>query len=302
MALKLTISADAGESASATSRNAAGLPLAAPGMQHHSGGMMGLARWMTTVLAASIAFPAAELHAQSPGTIELGGFARITRFDDDIRLDPQPGGGAMLAYLVGNNLALELATSFGSSESSRPAGGNGSYLPVSLLLVLRDSLSARTDLLWGIGMVRNHYGQDYDTYEYGGSVMAGARRHLTQWVALRGATQMDLMASPSSGSTADFNFTLQLGVDVQLNRVPPRDSDFDGVADRFDRCPRTPSGVDVDRDGCPLAADADVDGVPDVQDRCPNTPLGTAVDATGCPRFPGAAGTPPPPRTPPVPR
>lgn len=262
---------------------------------------MGAARWMAILIAATLSLPSAELSAQARGTLELGGFGRITRFDDDIRLDPQPGGGAMLAFLVDHDLALELAASFGSSESSRAGAAKGSYFPVSLLLVLRDSLSPRTDLLWGIGMVRNHYGQDYDTYEYGGSLLAGARRHITQWVALRGAGLMDVMASPSSGSTADFNFTVQLGVDVQLTRVPPRDTDFDGVADRFDRCPRTPVGVDADRDGCPLAADADVDGVPDARDRCPDTPLGTAVDAVGCPRFPGAARTPPPPRAPPVP-
>jgi hypothetical protein len=83
----------------------------------------------------------------------------------------------------------------------------------------------------------------------------------------------------------DVNLSLQAGVSVQLNRVPPRDADFDGVADRFDRCPRTPGGTDVDRDGCPLPPDADLDGVPDDRDRCPGTALGAAVDSGGCPRF-----------------
>src|SRR6185437_751734 len=92
------------------------------------------------------------------------------------------------------------------------------------------------------------------------------------------------------------------------------DSDGDGVPDRLDKCPGTPSGVKVDANGCPLDTDgdgipdyldkcpdvkgtaayngcpepapdmdSDGDGVPDRLDKCPNTPPGTKVDATGCP-------------------
>lgn len=59
------------------------------------------------------------------------------------------------------------------------------------------------------------------------------------------------------------------------------DADGDGVADKYDRCPGTPSGVPVDSVGCPL--DSDGDGVPDDLDRCPRTPAGVAVDSRGCP-------------------
>jgi OOP family OmpA-OmpF porin len=59
------------------------------------------------------------------------------------------------------------------------------------------------------------------------------------------------------------------------------DSDNDGVPDNLDKCPNTPAGVAVDKDGCPL--DSDKDGVPDYLDKCPGTPLGTAVDKNGCP-------------------
>lgn len=60
------------------------------------------------------------------------------------------------------------------------------------------------------------------------------------------------------------------------------DQDYDGVRDAYDKCPFTPEGVAVDKDGCPL--DADGDGVPDYLDKCPGTPLGTVVDTDGCPR------------------
>ena len=60
-----------------------------------------------------------------------------------------------------------------------------------------------------------------------------------------------------------------------------KDSDGDGVVDDLDRCPGTPSGVQVDKDGCPL--DSDGDGVPDYLDKCPGTPAGVKVDQDGCP-------------------
>jgi len=62
---------------------------------------------------------------------------------------------------------------------------------------------------------------------------------------------------------------------------PPADSDNDGVPDNLDKCPGTPAGVAVDKDGCPV--DSDKDGVPDYLDKCPDTPAGVAVDKDGCP-------------------
>ena len=61
-----------------------------------------------------------------------------------------------------------------------------------------------------------------------------------------------------------------------------KDSDGDGVPDDKDKCPGTPKGVKVDKDGCPI--DSDGDGVPDYQDACPGTPRGTPVDTRGCPK------------------
>jgi outer membrane protein OmpA-like peptidoglycan-associated protein len=59
-----------------------------------------------------------------------------------------------------------------------------------------------------------------------------------------------------------------------------KDTDGDGVSDRKDKCPDTPSGATVDEKGCPK--DTDGDGVYDGLDRCPDTPAGTPVDASGC--------------------
>ena len=67
----------------------------------------------------------------------------------------------------------------------------------------------------------------------------------------------------------------------EAEAVEEADSDGDGVVDRLDQCPNTPSGVKVDYKGCPL--DSDGDGVYDYIDQCPNTPRGVRVDNQGCP-------------------
>ena len=79
----------------------------------------------------------------------------------------------------------------------------------------------------------------------------------------------------------------------------PKDSDGDGVLDENDKCARTPAGVKVDVDGCPVEdteklarekaiadslarVDTDGDGIPDISDKCPNTVAGISVDSIGC--------------------
>jgi OOP family OmpA-OmpF porin len=61
------------------------------------------------------------------------------------------------------------------------------------------------------------------------------------------------------------------------------DGDKDGVIDKNDQCPYTPSGLEVDAVGCAL--DEDNDGVPNSIDQCLNTPAGAEVDETGCQLF-----------------
>ncbi len=68
-----------------------------------------------------------------------------------------------------------------------------------------------------------------------------------------------------------------VGLTVAFGKM--KDADKDGVADRKDKCPNTPTGVAVDATGCPL--DGDGDGVPDYQDKCP-TEKGLA-NLEGCP-------------------
>ncbi|KUG09350.1 hypothetical protein ASU33_16590 [Solirubrum puertoriconensis] len=72
---------------------------------------------------------------------------------------------------------------------------------------------------------------------------------------------------------------LQHSAGLTFNLGQTKDEDQDGVPDRKDKCPGTPTGVQVDANGCPI--DTDKDGVPDYQDKCP-TEAGKA-ELEGCP-------------------
>ena len=68
-----------------------------------------------------------------------------------------------------------------------------------------------------------------------------------------------------------------IGISWNFGKVS--DADKDGVSDKKDKCPDTPSGVTVDKDGCPL--DRDGDGIADFKDDCPD--VKGVASAKGCP-------------------
>jgi OOP family OmpA-OmpF porin len=80
----------------------------------------------------------------------------------------------------------------------------------------------------------------------------------------------------SDGAVAGAAVGMALGAALCAGQ----DEDKDGVKDKYDRCPGTYPGAEVDQHGCEL--DFDGDGVPDRLDKCPNTPSGARVDANGC--------------------
>ena len=116
-----------------------------------------------------------------------------------------------------------------------------------------------------------------------------------------------LESTDNEGITGRENlWKATLGLELDFGKT--KDSDMDGVSDNKDKCPDTPAGVTVDKNGCPVdtdgdgvadylddcptvkgiaslkgCPDADGDGVADKNDKCPDTPKGVKVDANGCP-------------------
>lgn len=91
-------------------------------------------------------------------------------------------------------------------------------------------------------------------------------------------TNHDKRDNKSNGKNDQFMIHT-VGIVLPIGKMI--DTDGDGVSDRRDKCPNTPSGVSVDLFGCPL--DRDGDGVADYQDPCP--------DVKGLPSMKGCPDT-----------
>src|SRR3990172_1793691 len=107
---------------------------------------------------------------------------------------------------------------------------------------------------------------------------AGLKYFLYKDIALRGDIRHMILLNDNYNN---LEYTIGLAYYFGGPKPAPLDSDKDGVTDNYDKCPGTPIGVRVDKDGCPL--DTDRDGVPDYLDKCPGTPAGVKVDKVGCP-------------------
>ena len=77
----------------------------------------------------------------------------------------------------------------------------------------------------------------------------------------------------------NFYFDDSYYVDVDFAKLESEDEDGDLVADVDDFCPKTPIGVKVDDNGCPL--DDDKDGIANYLDKQKNTVEGSIVDEKG---------------------
>lgn len=98
----------------------------------------------------------------------------------------------------------------------------------------------------------------------------------------------DKLDKIQAGTDKDIFFSALGGFNFYFGGI--KDSDGDGVMDKYDLCPDTPEGVIVDEFGCPV--DTDNDGVPDYLDKCPNTPRNIPVDENGCPSDADGDGVP----------
>ena len=67
--------------------------------------------------------------------------------------------------------------------------------------------------------------------------------------------------------------------DVNFKAFDVEDEDGDLIPDVNDHCPKTPQGVEVDGNGCPL--DTDNDGIPNYIDEQEYTPIGAVVNERG---------------------
>ncbi len=96
-------------------------------------------------------------------------------------------------------------------------------------------------------------------------------------------------------NTAANHINASIGLKYTFHKRPKKvetDADKDSVMNSLDKCPDTPIGMKVDKEGCPIIQmiivptiklkDLDEDGVADSLDKCPQTKKGEIVNSTGC--------------------
>ncbi len=141
----------------------------------------------------------------------------------------------------------------------------------------------------------SHVDEGFDFVAQGG---LGIEVNLTEHWAVRyigayGYGFNDKHDQMECGNFADQQLLHNIGIVCKFP-FKPKDTDGDGVPDKFDECPNTPAEAygKIDDKGCPL--DTDGDGVPDYLDQCPGTPAEAygKIDDKGCPLDTDGDGVP----------
>jgi OOP family OmpA-OmpF porin len=219
----------------------------------------------------------------------------LTTFDGNFnwpagnRLADKPYVGGRLGYQYGPLWALELAGGVTPTTVDVAGGAGVSFLHATANLVMSPWATRIGGPYLFIGGGTGRLSTNPATDPSGAATRlnqslleagAGLRLWLTDGIGLRfEARESHGLQRESQGVPSVNHVMLSAGLTFALG-AKGRDTDGDGVPDSRDKCPGTPIGARVDKQGCPL--DGDVDGVFDGLDKCPDTPKGCTVDKTGC--------------------
>ena len=229
---------------------------------------------------------ATPIHAQRREyRLELGAAAAVTSFASVTDLDPGFGGALRIGFWLPLNLGIEVE---GLTSSAKTAAGSTTDVlsgTASLLYNIRLGESSSLFLRTGLGTTR--YGDSCPAVSVPGSGPCGSASEFVFGGGIRAALSPTIMirAEADYQNNSDVesfsNLVGSVGLAFMVGSRPLIDTDQDGVFDRKDKCPATPVGAIVNKQGCP--SDTDADSVPDGLDRCPDTPVGATVNDAGCP-------------------
>jgi OOP family OmpA-OmpF porin len=275
-------------------------------IHHHGKGEHMMKKKIALLIAMSLLVMASAVSAANKaGTLSFTPVVGAYLFDGKQHLEANEVYGARVGYNFTDALGIEALFDYShNNESTHPAikpgismyryGGELLYhfFPSSMFVpyvaagIAGVNYDGNSD-----GTFNKGYKKTQAAFDYG----IGAKLFLSENIALRGDVRQIIYRYDRTYS----NYESTIGVYFAFGgaapvvkpvepasapepiAAPAVDSDGDGVPDTLDKCPNTPAGVAVDKDGCPL--DSDKDGVPDYLDKCPNTPAGVAVGADGCP-------------------
>ncbi len=245
---------------------------------------------ITMIIVTSFA---TGVHAEmKAGAISVSPFIGGYMFEGNEDLKTAPVYGLRAGYNFTENCSLEYFFNYVPTENERAGNPEVKVYGYGMegLYHFRPGSRLVPFLAAGVGGTRysGAAGAEMDTrnkltLDYGG----GLKYFLLNNIALRADVRHII---PFNDRHDNLLYTV--GIDFSFGgakkakaepvvQVVREDSDGDGVYDAVDKCPGTPAGVKVDKDGCPL--DTDRDGVYDYLDKCPGTPAGVRVDKDGCP-------------------
>ncbi len=237
---------------------------------------LGLGYNFTKNLAAELSF--AQMNTDEDGTgVDEDAFIRLYRLEALYYLTDS---STFVPYIAAGPVAMRL-----NSDATGNETDFGADYGLGLKYIVNPSVDLRADVRHVIT-----FNEDVDTcnsllYTLGFNFRFGcaAKAAAAPVKETPATTAAPVEADSDRDGVLDRNDACPgtpSGVAVDAKGCP-KDSDGDGIADSLDKCPQTPKGAKVDASGCPL--DADGDGVADYLDKCPDTPKGTKVEANGCP-------------------
>jgi len=240
-------------------------------------------RARTTLLVFYLSAVPALCIAQHTHQFEFGGFGSYTRYDKAFVLAKQVGGGGRLGYFFSRVVGIEFE--MGYQQPTPYAGGNNATATLASGSLVFNTGNEH-NLFYVLGGYTRLEFSDRPGYAFSDNAVHGAigdRLFLGGQVALRieGRAIYAPTTRFSSGNWAG-HVVGSAGLSIFTGPYAVHDADLDGVADRKDACPGTPTGAVVDARGCP--SDSDRDKVFNGLDACPNTVEGAEVDARGCPK------------------
>lgn len=256
--------------------------------------MSSVMKKMAPVLLASVFMLPLSARAEiKAGSVEVTPFGGVNFFEHRQNLEHSPLIGGRLGYNFTDRLGIEGTWSFMKTyvndknatfsrqgQFTSPANDvNITQFNLGLLYHFMPESVFNPYIVAGYGV--NHYSpkinnKNMSVLDFG----LGAKFWMTDNIALR-VDARDNMIFDEHIHNLETTVGVVFAFGGESKLAAPLDSDNDGVLNPADKCPNTPAGVAVDKDGCPL--DSDGDGVPDYLDKCPNTPAGVTVGKDGCP-------------------
>lgn len=265
---------------------------------------------IVSLFALSIVFAGNTIAQETQGKFELSPFAGIHITEDYVggvgsvgpEPDPAPLAGLRLGYFLTEAFHIEFS-------GQRAFGQTGNFAPYFGEDIDMDNLNINVAYHFLTGALR-----PYVSAGAGYAHIDSNNLNSSHDLGVNGGLGFRLFAGDSAGIRIEGkyapvnyrtdwkqNFDVTGGLFflfgkkgnmaapvVEEEEIKVVDSDGDGVSDDVDACPSTPSGTQVNAEGCPAETeevkvmDADGDGVVDADDKCPTTPAGAPVDAMGC--------------------